>query len=130
MRDELIRMLVDRFLAWKLPEDFKPDAGISFKPTFNEHLSQPMKYEPTGTNLFTADQARQMFEYLLAELSPPVAQQAWRDAALEEAAKQVEANKLDNGGPEYNALISDIAGQVRALKSPAPSSVIPGKPDA
>ena len=29
-----IKHLVDRFLGWRLPENFQPDCGISFKPTF------------------------------------------------------------------------------------------------
>lgn len=62
---ELINRLVDRFLGWKLPEDFVPDCGISFKCEYNENTAHPMKHEPTGTNLFTAVQARRMFEYLL-----------------------------------------------------------------
>lgn len=57
--------MVNRFLGWKLPKDFYPDCGIEFhrigKP------SQPnygrFSYEPVGTNLFTADQAKAMFEY-------------------------------------------------------------------
>lgn len=65
--DDLIKRMVDRFLAWKLPADFAPDAGISFKAEFNEHTDHPMKHQPSGTNLLTADQARKMVEFLLSE---------------------------------------------------------------
>lgn len=61
--------MVNRFLAWKLPENFCPDAGISFKPTFNEHTAYPMRHEPIGTNLFDADQTRAMLEHVLATSS-------------------------------------------------------------
>lgn len=61
----LIDKMVDRFLGWKLPEDFHPDCGISFKRECNEHTAYPSKNEPIGTNLFTAEQAKQMFEYCL-----------------------------------------------------------------
>jgi hypothetical protein len=61
--------MVTRFLSWKLPKDFNPDCGITFKsesdyehPTFGR-----TKFEPTGTNLFTADQARAMLEHVLGE---------------------------------------------------------------
>lgn len=65
--------MVNRFLAWKLPTDFRPDAGISFKPNYNQHTPWPAKHEPVGTNLFTADQARAMFEHCLrAENTPKV----------------------------------------------------------
>lgn len=60
-----IKRLVNRFLGWKLPENFSPDAGISFKKTFNDHFPVPMKHEPTGTNLFDASQTEAMFRYVL-----------------------------------------------------------------
>ncbi len=65
MNDEQIKHMTNRFLGWKLPEDFRPDAGISFKPAFNEHLPEPMKHEPSGTNLFDYTQAEAMVRYML-----------------------------------------------------------------
>jgi hypothetical protein len=66
--NELVEAAVNRFLGWKLPADFAPDCGISFNrsgdyehPEYGRHV-----YEPTGTNLFTAEQARSMFKYCLA----------------------------------------------------------------
>lgn len=58
--------MVNRFLSWKLPDDFAPDAGITFKRVYNE-ISPfgPSNHEPVGTNLFTADQARKMLEHVL-----------------------------------------------------------------
>lgn len=50
---------VDRFLGWRLPDDFFPDCGISFKP-----LGYPNGW-PIGTNLLTAAQAREMLAYVL-----------------------------------------------------------------
>ena len=35
MNDEQIKHMVDRFLGWRLPEHFRPDAGISFDPFYN-----------------------------------------------------------------------------------------------
>lgn len=55
------RAMVDRFLSWKLPQDFGPDAGIAFTPP--PHL--PDLYWPTGTNLFHAGQALEMFKHCL-----------------------------------------------------------------
>jgi hypothetical protein len=37
MTDEQIKYMVERFLGWRLPENFTPDEGISFKPAFNEN---------------------------------------------------------------------------------------------
>ena len=66
--DEQIKYMTDRFLGWKLPENFNPDAGISFKANFNEHTAHPMKHEPSGTNLFDAGQADAMVRYMIEGL--------------------------------------------------------------
>ena len=65
VEERLVKHMVDRFLGWRLPKSFHPDGGISFKDDFNEHTDHPMKHEPTGTNLFTAEQAKEMFRFLL-----------------------------------------------------------------
>ncbi len=54
--------MVDRFLCWKLPADFYPDAGISFAPGYTAH-SSPLW--PTGTNLLTSSQAQVMLDHVL-----------------------------------------------------------------
>lgn len=51
--------MVARFLGWRLPDDFDPDCGISFKK-----LNHPTSW-PVGTNLLNAAQARAMLEYVL-----------------------------------------------------------------
>ena len=59
--------MLTRFLSWKLPSDFMPDAGITFKRVYNETSPYgPSVHEPTGTNLFTAVQARAMLEHVLS----------------------------------------------------------------
>lgn len=65
MDNAQIDHMVNRFLSWNLPPDFYPDAGISFKAEYNEGTPWPGKHKPIGTNLFTADQARQMIMYML-----------------------------------------------------------------
>ena len=89
--DEQIKYMVNRFLVWRLPENFNPDGGISFKPDFNENTPWPMKNEPTGTNLFDATQAEVMIRYLVTglpservsaeELAELIAK--WRNAAID-----------------------------------------------
>ena len=59
-----IKHMVERFLQWRLPENFNPDGGISFKKTFNEKTTHPMKHEPVGTNLFDYGQAEAMIRYI------------------------------------------------------------------
>ena len=53
--------MVGRFLGWKLPKDFAPDAGISF----NEGA-----WWPSGTNLFHAGQAKEMLEHVVGKSAP------------------------------------------------------------
>ena len=58
--------MVSRFLGWKLPANFSPDAGITFKRVYNETSPfGPSTHEPMGTNLFDATQARAMLEYVI-----------------------------------------------------------------
>lgn len=55
--------MVNRFLGWKLPQHFYPDCYVSFD---REKASQSPHGWPIGTNLLTAEQARKMFEYVMA----------------------------------------------------------------
>lgn len=59
--DELVDRMVDRFLSWRLPKEFGPDAGISFA----HRTDYDSPYWPTGTNLFSAVQAREMVRHML-----------------------------------------------------------------
>lgn len=59
--DDEFKIMVDRFLCWKLPENFRPDHGVSFKDPY-PHL--PGQW-PTGTNLFDGQQAALMIRYML-----------------------------------------------------------------
>lgn len=66
MTEEQITYMVNRFLAWKLPENFNPDCGISFKKTFNEDTPfGPSKHEPSGTNLLDFFQAKEMVLHMI-----------------------------------------------------------------
>lgn len=57
LEEARFKAMVDAFLCWKLPKDFYPDAGISFYRR-NDYDGP---HWPIGTNLFTAEQAAQMF---------------------------------------------------------------------
>lgn len=65
MDDKIIPHLVARFLSWKLPHDFRPDAGISFVPEYNNGTPEGGRHEPSGTNLLNAEQAFAMFRHVL-----------------------------------------------------------------
>jgi hypothetical protein len=57
--DDLVKEMVNRFLGWKLPKDFAPDAGVSFNPPVNP------EWWPIGTNLFHDGQAKEMVRHML-----------------------------------------------------------------
>lgn len=73
-REGVTDEMVARFLGWKLPADFAPDCGITFEPVGNKGTRFEYRFEPVGTNLLTAVQAREMLEYVLAT-GAPTAQQ-------------------------------------------------------
>lgn len=68
MTKEQIKHMADRFLQWRLPEDFNPDGGISFQKTeyWRSHAVPNM---PVGTNLLTATQAELMVQYMVEGLT-------------------------------------------------------------
>lgn len=73
MKKRLIDAMVNAFLGWPLPKDFAPDCYISFD---REKATAPHSW-PVGTNLFTADQARQMFEHVVDKgIGLPTTEQA------------------------------------------------------
>jgi len=53
--------MIDRFLSWKLPDDFGPDCYISF----DRDRARKNNGWPVGTNLLTAEQATAMLKYVL-----------------------------------------------------------------
>ena len=65
MTEDQIKHMVDRFLGWRLPKNFNPDAGISYKrPTYLPAVDAT----PQGTNLLDAEQATAMVRYMLEGL--------------------------------------------------------------
>jgi hypothetical protein len=97
MDDEQIKHMANRFLCWRLPENFRPDAGISFKPTFNDHMDPPMKHNPIGTNLFDADQAEAMVRYMVEGIDATHSSRSVRVEHLSDS--DVEAIKLTRPSP-------------------------------
>lgn len=65
-----IKHMAERFLGWKLPENFNPDGGISFEKIGNKLSPSHMHYtrEPSGTNLLDYTQATAMVEHMLEGL--------------------------------------------------------------
>ena len=67
--EALVEHMVSRFLTWKLPENFNPDGGISFKRFFNQDSALPMRFEPSGTNLLDHSQAKAMVLHMIDGLA-------------------------------------------------------------
>ena len=65
MTESQIKHMVDRFLGWRLPENFSPDCGISFDPVGNKGTPHEYRRNPVGTNLLTAVQAEAMVRYMV-----------------------------------------------------------------
>jgi len=67
MTDDQIKHMVNRFLMWRLPETFGPDAGIDFMPSFKD---EPLRTQcwPRGTNLLTATEAEAMVRHMVEGL--------------------------------------------------------------
>ena len=73
MTDEQIKHMANRFLCWKLPKDFHPDAGIKFEPEFNAEYNAKHGYprqfhEPSGTNLLCYTQAEAMIRHMIEDM--------------------------------------------------------------
>lgn len=69
--------MVSRFLAWELPKDFYPDGGVKFERKVGTPAGEKDRADmgpgwwPTGTNILTAEQARQMLTHVLATTRDP-----------------------------------------------------------
>jgi hypothetical protein len=68
MTEAQIKHMVNRFLGWKLPENFNPDGGIAFDPVINLGTEHQSRLAPVGTNLFDATQAEAMVRHMLEGL--------------------------------------------------------------
>ena len=69
MTDEQVKHMVDRFLGWKLPEDFRPDGGVEFDADGAKKMDpRNLRYEPHGTNLLNYTQAEAMVRHMLEGL--------------------------------------------------------------
>lgn len=116
MNDDQIKHMVDRFLAWRLPDNFNPDGGISFKREFNEHTAWPMKHEPRGTNLFDASQADAMVRYIVAGLSEPEPVGAAEREVGRWVYRRIEALMDAKPGTAEGAELSYLAGAVEHVE--------------
>ena len=69
MTDEQIAFMVNRFLSWRLPQEFRPDGGISYT---RPHYDPDIDATPSGTDLFDARQAEAMVRHMIEGIPKPV----------------------------------------------------------
>lgn len=112
--DDMYRAMVNRFLSWKLPADFVPDAGISFLP-LGEHGTH---FWPSGTNLLHSGQAMEMFKHCVelpaAEPEPECCGKCQAEPASD--LPPVHAAITEDGAPtqdEFRAAIKDLATRLQ-----------------
>ncbi|GLV28147.1 hypothetical protein TomTYG75_06710 [Sphingobium sp. TomTYG75] len=110
MTDDQIKHMVNRFLGWKLPDNFNPDGGIGFNPIGNPGQRNEYRNQPTGTNLFDYTQAEAMVRYLVDGIVTPSAP----DAALREAVTILIEKRIPHGMDQW---VRDLAWEVFALSN-------------
>jgi hypothetical protein len=100
MTEGQIKHMVNRFLGWTLPNDFSPDAGISFKKIG--------AHQPTGTNVFDAIQADAMVRHMIEAMPDEDGGYGHylRAEAAEERYRLLRETLIDALGPQANDLIS------------------------
>ncbi|MER9769011.1 hypothetical protein NKJ09_23435 [Mesorhizobium sp. M0189] len=138
MTEDQIKHMVGRFLMWRLPENFSPDGGISFKAAYNEHSSHPMKHEPVGTNLFDAVQAEAMVRHMTDGMPPAASGKAltaemladalgcfW-NAAIGDAQHKQDSTALAVASSMAEGFAA-IESRLREHAQPAPTSAVDGE---
>ena len=59
MDEKQIKYMAERFLGWRLPDNFSPDGGVKFERPANPALW------PSGTNVFDYNQAVEMVRHMV-----------------------------------------------------------------
>jgi hypothetical protein len=68
VKEACIKHMAERFLGWKLPDDFNPDGGIDFERFGNAETPHQYERQPVGTNLLNYEQAVAMVRYMIEGL--------------------------------------------------------------
>jgi len=121
LTDEQIKHMVQRFLGWRLPENFRPDCGIHFDADAAIKLNpRNGKYEPVGTNLFDAQQAEAMVRYMVEGAPDPALDAARQLVSLFSWEPAEDSGEIE---PHLDALAPAFEDALTALRdalAPAP----------
>jgi len=123
--DGLAERAAQVFCGWRLPQDFSPDFGISFKPLDNTGVAWP-----TGTNLFSHQQAKAMFAHCLrATLTPQPAKPAEIPPEIlnrTEEIRQAMANPVALKRTQLIDFVEFLLGHIAFTKAPAKPAEVGG----
>lgn len=119
MTDDQIKHMVNRFLSWKLPENFNPDNGISAQ---RPNYGSDVVWSPSGTNLLDYTQAEAMVRHMLDGLeNPPLATPAQDE--VERFSEAVRAWHNQHGiGTWSLPMRGSIEAGIAALSTPPPAA--------
>jgi len=68
MTEDQIKHMANRFLMWKLPQNFNPDGGISFERIASKGTPHEFVRKPVGTNLIGYTEAVEMVRHMIEGL--------------------------------------------------------------
>lgn len=116
--NQYIKESVSRFLGWKLPADFAPDAGITFKPNANpdSQIELQYKHEPTGTNLFNDPQATAMLTHVCKPLTDRIVELGDESNHLRAVTKTAKSF-LKDGEVKMVAFITELEAQLAGAEA-------------
>lgn len=114
-----IEHMVGRFLAWRLPTDFRPDGGITFEPLRNKGTAYEAKWEPTGTNLLDAAQAEAMVRHMVEGIVLSAAVPSGPAAVPKPESETSSISKTQNVAPRHCSKCGLGAGEWMACEEPS-----------
>jgi hypothetical protein len=115
-KETIIKQAVDKFLPWKLPQHFHPDSFISFDGSKHDTWGGYPNSWPTGTNLFSSEQAKAMFEYCLSDTVEAM-------AAELEAAKAEYEQSMHHQNVQYKFRVAErdaLESKLSAIQTQEP----------
>jgi hypothetical protein len=107
-----IKHMVDRFLGWRLPENFAPDGGVSYTPpSYAAQVGMP-----TGTNLFSATEAEAMVRHMVEGLpDASVHHVVLTDRQMKLARQAIEVPFADDDHPAFDDNRDEALAEVGRL---------------
>ncbi len=107
--------LVNRFLAWKLPADFAPDGSVRYSAVY----PPDSPHWPSGTNLLTAQQAKDMLTHVLGDVLAEAAKSERRAITFGDiVAQQVMAMRAAYVDAKLNGSDAGMAWIENTLEGP------------